>query len=64
MTVEFYGKIERNGGIYDTKKYRYCIDSATGNVKRIELDALDTTAALTDKSEYNPYGWETIKNPN
>lgn len=40
-----------NEGIVDTKKYRYTY--SMGKIKRIELDKLDTTAALTD--------WQIVK---
>lgn len=29
-------------------------------IKRISRDALGTTAALNDKSDHNPFGWETV----
>ena len=41
-----YEKIARNGGIYDTAKYRYIIDTTTGEVKRTLISNLDTTAML------------------
>lgn len=44
MTPDF-DKIVRAGGVYDTKKYRYIIDTSTKEIKRIPLDKLDTAAA-------------------
>lgn len=35
-----------DGGIYDTKKYRYIIDQGNGEIYRIEKDLLGTTEAL------------------
>lgn len=43
--VPDYNKIAREGGIYDTKKYRYAIDTSTGDIKRIPLNKLDTVSA-------------------
>lgn len=45
ITKEFYQKIARNGGIYDTKAYRYVINSPT-EVQRIRIEYLDTVGAL------------------
>ena len=47
-----YQKIAENGGSYDTAKYRYVIDPSTGDVMRIALSKLGTTAAL------DPRSWE------
>lgn len=47
-----YQKIAQNGGSYDTAKYRYVIDPSTGDVMRIALSKLGTTAAL------DPRSWE------
>ena len=35
-----------DGGIYDTKKYRYIVDQSDGEISRIEKDLLGTTEAL------------------
>lgn len=35
-----------DGGIYDTKKYRYIVDRGDGEIYRIEKDLLGTTEAL------------------
>ena len=35
-----------NGGIYDTKKYRYIANQRDGEIYRIEKDLLGTTEAL------------------
>ena len=35
-----------DGGIYDTKKYRYIVDQSDGEIYRIEKDLLGTTEAL------------------
>lgn len=51
--IPTYDKIARAGGIYDTKKYRYIIDTKTGDIKRIRIELLDTTAARDS--------WETVK---
>lgn len=40
--------------IVDTLKYRYTYNTGNGNIKRLPLDKLDTTDALTD--------WEVIGN--
>lgn len=50
MTKAFENRVNREG-IVDTKNYRYCVRD--NKIVRIELDKLDTTAALTD--------WETVK---
>ena len=54
VNIDFINRIERNGGILDTRKYRYIIDTMTGECKRIKLVYLDTTAAL-DKNN-----WEIV----
>lgn len=38
--------IIRNGGVYDTKKYRYIIETTTGDIYRVELCKLGTTEML------------------
>lgn len=35
-----------DGGIYDTKKYRYIVDQRDGEIYRIEKDLLGTTGTL------------------
>lgn len=50
MTIRFKCKIIREG-IVDTRKYRYVYND--GNFYRIELEKLDTTAAID--------GWEEVK---
>ena len=50
MTKAFENRVNREG-IVDTKNYRYY--ARDNKIIRIELDKLDTTAALTD--------WETVK---
>lgn len=47
-----YHKIAENGGSYNTKEYRYVIDPSSGEVLRIRLSKLGTTAAL------DPRSWE------
>lgn len=49
-------KIAKNGGAYDTRKYRYIIDN-NGDIKRTELINLDTTAML------RPDVWEYLITP-
>ena len=44
--------IEKNGGIYDTRTYRYVIRD--DGIYRIKIAYLDTTKALN--------GWEKIEN--
>lgn len=51
ITKDFYNKIAHEGGIYDTKTYRYVIESPT-EIKRLRVEYLDTTAAYT--------GWELL----
>lgn len=55
MCIPSYDKIANEGGVYDTKKYRYVIDPCTKDIKRLPLVYLDTTTAL-DLSE-----WKTVK---
>lgn len=54
---EIYQKAIREGGVYDTQKYRYRIDTSTGELKRALLDDLDTTAM------YLPGAWKTVYVP-
>lgn len=35
-----------DGGIYETKKYRYIVDQGDGEIYRIEKELLGTTEAL------------------
>lgn len=50
-----YAKIAQNGGIYDTKNYRYVIDTVTDEIKRTRIENLDTTAM------YDRNVWEVVK---
>lgn len=50
MTKAFENRVNKEG-IVDTRNYRYC--ARDNKIVRIELDKLDTTAALAD--------WETVK---
>lgn len=61
MTKQLINKIIRDR-IYDTKNYRYVsVETASGTtIKRIAIDALDTTAALSDASDTNPHGWVIV----
>ena len=43
------------------RKYTYKRSEDSGKIYRIETDALDTTACLSNKSDVNPYGWEEVK---
>lgn len=54
MTKAFEAKVIKYGSV-DTKKYRYIfkVNFVGAEIKRIEIDKLDTTAALTE--------WETVK---
>jgi hypothetical protein len=40
-----------DGGIYDTKKYRYIVDQHDGEIYRIKKDLLGTTET------FNPENW-------
>lgn len=56
MTIKaMRNKVIREGGAYDTKKYRYIIDARDGKLKRVELSKLDTTAML-DKNVWEVVG--------
>ena len=53
MKAKSFGHLNMNaisklydGGIYDTKKYRYIVDQSDGEIYRIEKDLLGTTEAL------------------
>lgn len=62
ITKEFAQKINKFG-ILDTHNYRYVLkedDEHNVYYKRIAIDALGTTATLSDKSDYNPHGWEIV----
>lgn len=65
MTQQLTRQVLREG-IKDTRNYRYVARTVNGAdkqyqvIKRIAIDALDTTAALTDKSATNPHGWEIV----
>ena len=51
MTQSFINRVMRER-IVDTRKYRYIFDSNNGQIQRIPIKYLDTTAALAD--------WETV----
>lgn len=65
MTRTLMDKIVK-AGTYDTRKYRYTeriMADATHQyrvIKRIAINALGTTAALSDASDANPDGWQTV----
>lgn len=65
MKKEFIQKVLREGAV-DTRDYRYVsgVVQDAGKqyraIKRISRDALGTTSALNDKSDHNPFGWETV----
>jgi hypothetical protein len=65
MTQQLIRQVLRDGS-KDTRNYRYVARMLNGAdkqyqvIKRIAIDALDTTAALTDKSDTNPHGWEIV----
>ena len=62
MTKNFETRVIREG-IVDTKSYRYTyhVTATSAEIRRISLDALDTTAALNVQSDSNPSGWKIIK---
>ena len=45
-------------GIYETAHYRYFMEEDA--VYRINREYLDTTVALSNKSDSNPNGWELV----
>lgn len=57
---ELFNLVEANDGIYETRKYRYCIryrEQETGYIAelvRMEKNNLDTTWVL------NPDNWEIV----
>ena len=51
--MKFLERVKREG-IVDTRKYRYVVDSAHGVIKRLPIEYLDTTLALTE--------WEVVAN--
>ena len=57
MNHPSYDTIARAGGAYDTRKYRYIIDTTTREIKRAKLEDLDTTAML------EPGAWVTVLSP-
>ena len=65
MTQQFVRQILREG-IKDTRNYRYIsrivneADAQYQVIKRISINALDTTAALNDASDTNPDGWQIV----
>lgn len=48
-----------NDSIYDTASYRYFMEEDA--VYRINREYLDTTVALSNKSDSNPNGWELVE---
>lgn len=64
MTEEIRKKVLA-GYTVDTRKYRYISRADYANqethIKRIERKYLGTVSALSEKSEYNPNGWEIIQ---
>lgn len=45
--------------IYDTGRYRYFMEE--DSVVCLRREYLDTTVALSDKSDSNPNGWEQVE---
>lgn len=45
--MKFLERVKREG-IVDTRKYRYVVDHAQGLIKRLPIEYLDTTLALTE----------------
>ena len=45
--------------IYENANYRYIV--VEDSVRCISREYLDTTAALSDKSDINPNGWEQVE---
>lgn len=45
--------------IYETAHYRYFMEE--DGVYRINREYLDTTVALSNKSDSNPNGWELVE---
>lgn len=45
MKKDFIERVKREG-IVDTKGYRYVVDNENGQIKRLPLEDLDTTAAI------------------
>jgi len=66
MKKELIEKIIKNGGIYDTAKYRYKAD-ADGKVRRANLDDIGTTAILDNNAwtvvgDYTGFGFGAKEN--
>ena len=65
MTQQLIRQILRESS-KNTRNYRYITVGVNGAgkqyqvIKRIAIDALDTAAALADKSDTNPHGWEIV----
>lgn len=53
MTKQFLKRVV-NESIVDTRKYRYTYNTGNGNIKRLPLEKLNTTYALTD--------WKVVRN--
>lgn len=54
LSKNFRNRIKREG-IVDTKKYRYVLDSKSGEIKRIPYGYLDTSS-VSDKSAWTTVG--------
>ena len=64
MTKKFLKKVIREQYVV-TRRYAYWTwdDDLNGrlHIRRIDVDATGTTAALGPASDTNPWGWETLK---
>lgn len=45
ISADFFAKVANNGGILDTKNYRYALWTDSAEVERLPVKYLDTTAA-------------------
>nr|DAR06248.1 MAG TPA: hypothetical protein [Caudoviricetes sp.] len=52
MTNKFYERVIKERTV-DTRNYRYTINEREGEIVRLRIEYLDTTAAITE--------WETVK---
>ena len=48
-------------GFHDSRNYRYRLEEDKRRITRIALEELGTESCLSDKSEENPNGWETVE---
>lgn len=53
MKKDFIERVKKER-IVDTKTYRYVVDEEMGQIKRLPIKNLDTTAAID--------GWESVAN--